>query len=240
MQLCYLDESGDPHALGRTADQDRPPVFVLGGVTFGAGALESVTRDFVKLKSDLDPDSNLQHGHDYLKAMLPELKGSNLRKIVRKHGDADESVLAMHALGETLTILERYDAAIVGFVHDKYVAETAAGENAYNRSVKHVCTAFNNRLDQDDDLGLVIADNRDDKRNRELSHEIYVQKFRGVDRLPRIVEAPTFGQSDNHAGLQIADIVCSAFLASRAAGEHVITERFGVRVKALQRDVLRA
>lgn len=240
MQLCYLDESGDPHALSRTDDQNGRPVFVLGGVTFAADALESVTRDFVKLKSNFRPDANFQHEHDYLKTLLPELKGSALRKSVRRHGDSAESASAMLALGETLSILERHDAAIVGFIHDKHVEENAAGESAYNRSVKHVCKTFSNRLATEKDHGLVIADNRDDRRNREMSHEIYVQKFRGADKLPRIVETPTFGQSENHAGLQLADIVCSAFLAPKALGEKVITERFGRRVTDLQRDVFRA
>ncbi|MGH2959620.1 MAG: DUF3800 domain-containing protein [Solirubrobacterales bacterium] len=240
MQLCYLDESGDPYALSRASDQSCPPVFVLGGVTFDAEALKPVTRELVKLKSDLKPEARLLHEHDYLKALLPELKGSNLRKIVRTHGSKDGSALAMSALDETLSILERHDATIVGFIHDRNVDENAAGERAYNRAVKHVCKAFDNRLSSENDFGLVIADNRDDKRNRELSHEIYVQKFRDGDRLPRIVEAPMFGQSENHAGLQLADIVCSAFLAAKAAGEKVIDEHFGPRVKRLQQDVLRA
>lgn len=240
MQLCYLDESGDPYSLGRTENTSGPPVFVLGGVTFSSDSLKSITREFMKLKSDFRPDANVQHEHDYLKALLPELKGSELRKSVRRLGDSEASTPATIALGETLSILERHNAAIVGFVFDKHVDVDAAGESAYIRSVKHVCKTFSNRLAAEDDHGLVIADNRDDKRNRELSHEIYVEKFRGVDKLPRIVETPCFGQSENHAGLQLADIVCSAFLAPRAAGETGITERFGRRVEGLQRDVFRA
>lgn len=146
----------------------------------------------------------------------------------------------MIALGETLSILERHEAEIVGFVYDKHVDANVAGESAYIRSVKHVYKTFNNRLAAAGEYGFVIADNRDDRRNREMSHEIYVEKFRGVDKLPKIVETPTFGQSENHAGVQIADIVCSAFLAPKAAGEKLITERFGRRVEALQRDVQRA
>ena len=50
-------------------------------------------------------------------------------------------------------------------------------------------------------------------RHNDVSHSIFTQKFSPAARnYQRLVELPTFGHSENHAGLQICDIVCSALL----------------------------
>jgi hypothetical protein len=227
MQLCYLDESGD--ANGRES-----PVFVVGGIVVDAGAVEPLTREFIEIKNDASPKKNLRHEHDYLKQNLDEIKGSSLRKIYREdsHPKSDRASV----LERTVGILELYEAEIVGYIR-RAESSNDPGEAAYHRAVRHICKRFNHRLAEADDIGIVIADNRDPARNSRLAHSIYVEKFRGNDRLPQIVESLTFGQSENHAGLQIADIVCSALLAPIAAKEKNITQRFSARVKSLRQDV---
>ena len=69
---------------------------------------------------------------------------------------------------------------------------------------------------------FVIADSRDPKANEAAAHSIYVEKFlAGGDKHPRILEMPTFGSSQNHIGLQLADIVCSALLFPIAHARYV-------------------
>lgn len=227
MQLCYLDESGD--AYGRTT-----PVFVVGGIVVDAGAVEPITREFIAIKNDASPAKNLHHEHDYLKQNLDEIKGSSLRKIYRndRYPKSDKASV----LERTLVILERYEAEIVGHIR-RAGSSNRPGEAAYHCAVRHICKRFNHRLAEADDFGVVIADNRDPAKNSQLAHSIYVEKFRGTDKLPQIVESLTFGQSENHAGLQIADIVCSALLAPIAADEENIVHRFSKRVKRLRQDV---
>jgi hypothetical protein len=46
-----------------------------------------------------------------------------------------------------------------------------------------------------------------------VSHSIFTQKFKAEgDQYPRVLEMPTFGHSNNHVGIQIADLLASALL----------------------------
>src|SRR5467141_3622389 len=76
-----------------------------------------------------------------------------------------------------------------------------------------ICETFENLLSTAGDSGMVICDSRDPFKNAEVSHSIFTQKFKaGGDQYPHLVEMPTFGHSENHVGLQIADVLCSALL----------------------------
>lgn len=78
---------------------------------------------------------------------------------------------------------------------------------------------------------------------------MFTQRFVMRPSYPRLVEMPVLGHSDNHAGLQIADFLCSAVLAPIAcavyAGTYArwnrhcdsgfldIRERYGHRLERL-------
>lgn len=56
-------------------------------------------------------------------------------------------------------------------------------------------------------------DSRSTRQNIQAAHSIFTQKFKASgDSYPSIMEAPAFGHSDNHAGLQLSDLICSGFL----------------------------
>jgi len=87
-------------------------------------------------------------------------------------------------------------------------------------------------------------------QNRQVSHSVFTMKHRmNGDPLPQLVESPLFGVSDNHAGLQIADVVAGALLLPMAcrtychgsrAQTHMDTrydrlgERYARRLRAMQ------
>ena len=87
-------------------------------------------------------------------------------------------------------------------------------------------------------------------KNINLSHSVFTQKFRQLYPLyQNIVEMPCFGHSNNLAGLQLCDILCSAFLFPIASyvychhnviNVHVqpaaleLRERYGHRLRELQ------
>ena len=66
-------------------------------------------------------------------------------------------------------------------------------------------------------------------------------KFKAAgDAFPRLLEMPTFGHSQNHVGIQIADLLCSAFLFPMATctfclghvtSPHVHASHIGLRKK---------
>jgi len=97
---------------------------------------------------------------------------------------------------------------------------------------------------------MMLCDARMQNQNIEVSHSIFTQKHRlAGDPLAKLVEAPAFGHSVNHVGLQLADLAASALvfpMAARAycstsqAGPHVdphfdrVRQRFTVRIRNLQ------
>ena len=83
----------------------------------------------------------------------------------------------------------------------------------YTSSIQGTCGYFEHYLTQIGTTGLCIADSRNKFKNVNVSHSIFTQKFSpAARRYQPLVELPTFGHSENHAGLQICDIVCSALL----------------------------
>ncbi len=85
-----------------------------------------------------------------------------------------------------------------------------------------------------DEPGLVIADSRTQAPNVNVAHSVFTQKFSAMgDPYPRILEVPCFGHSDNHAGLQLADLLvstlltpicCGFFLAGRLDNRHAAAD----------------
>ena len=72
---------------------------------------------------------------------------------------------------------------------------------------------FQKYLETQDDLGIFIADSRTARDNTQVSHSIFTQKFKlSGDKYDRIIDLPTFAHSNNHAGLQLSDWVCSGIL----------------------------
>jgi hypothetical protein len=83
----------------------------------------------------------------------------------------------------------------------------------YSATIQDVCRTFHHFLGTVHDDGIIIADSRNKEQNARVSHSIFTQKFKvGGDEHGRILEMPTFGHSENHAGIQIADLLCSALL----------------------------
>ena len=66
--------------------------------------------------------------------------------------------------------------------------------------------------------GLLIADGRSQNLSVPVAHSVFTQKWRtGGDPFPPLLEVPLFAHSDNHVGLQIADLVASTLALPMAA-----------------------
>lgn len=121
-----------------------------------------------------------------------------------------------HALGfldRIVSLLEANDARIIGRV---WVKEPGAGLNpdsSYAYAIQDLAKHFDHHLSETADVGLVPCDSRLHPQNRQVSHSIFTFKHRvSGDRLPNLVETPTFGVSDNHIGLQLADLLAGAVI----------------------------
>ncbi len=110
-------------------------------------------------------------------------------------------------------LLQRFEVRLVARIWIKAPGAAFDATPVYTSSIQGICSYFDHHLTRTDDIGACIADSRNKFKNVRVSHSIFTQKFSATARrYPRIVELPTFGHSDNHAGLQVCDIVCSALL----------------------------
>ena len=86
----------------------------------------------------------------------------------------------------------------------------------------------------------MICDGRMHNQDAVVSHSIFTQKMRqSGDAYPHIVESPVFGSSKNHAGLQLADLVASAFLFPLASRTYCASHYTNVHVDSRYDQVIR-
>lgn len=248
MHICYLDESGCTGTLPSN-DSQIQPVFVLGGVFLDEQAIRPLTGDLLVLKQRFFPNLLAASAlyHDWMAA---EIKGADIRKKVRST-NRNERRFSYTLIDSALKILETHKAMLMARVYIKPVGIPFNGPAVYTSTVQSLCSGFEDFLVKRDAIGLIIADSRTKGKNSIVSHSIFTQRFKAAgDPYPSLVEVPTFGHSDNHAGLQMMDFICSALLFPIAAQvccsghmadlTHVsphyenLRTRYGARLKNLQ------
>ena len=214
MKICYIDESGCSGSLPH-ATSDIQPVLIISGLFIDYGNLHDITKDLLNLKRDMLSGRAPDRRH-YLNNILSEIKGSELRK----NACADGHDLRRHTLGfmdKSIKICESVDARVVGRVWIKKIGEPINGRSIYTSSIQAIASNFQDYLAGQNDFGIIIADSRVKNLNNQVAHSIFTKKFKGGrDDYDRIVELPTFGHSENHAGLQLIDTICSGILTPMA------------------------
>jgi hypothetical protein len=246
LRLCYIDEAGGFEAEG--SHLAATPLMVIAGLVLDHRYLRALTTEHLRLKQLYFPGSLAKRGHllDYI---LTEIKSTHLRQYVRSP-KRDLRRLVTGYLDRIVELLERSNARIIGRV---WVKEPGLGldpASSYNYAIQDVARHFAHLLRIQHDVGMVICDSRMHGQNRQVSHSVFTLKHRLIgDALPELAESPVFGVSDNHAGLQIADIVAGALLLPMAcrtycqgstAPTHMdprydsLRLRYGRRLRALQ------
>lgn len=245
MYLCYIDEAGCPGALPSATSQIQP-IFVLTGVFLPQINLIEITRDFLALKGQFNPDiaNKLKHELDIARH---EIKGSDLRRDIRKAKNRNLRRQVFGFLDKTIGLLEKYDVKLAAKIYIKNPGGGFDGKAVYASAVQSICAEFQTYLEANRSNGLVIADSRTPGLNSIISHSVFTQKFRAAgDPYSHILEMPVFGHSENHVAIQIADFLSSTMLFSMAshiyctghitsvhvhANDQKITERYAVRLK---------
>ena len=248
MRLCYIDQSGDTGAF--TVDNvNSQPVFLLTALFMPQERLANVTRSVIALKQRYFPKMKPvgDHWHDWLRV---EVKGAELRRFIRE-GGRDNRRLALGFMSRALSILEHNDCRIVSRIFVKGVGEDFDGTSVYASAVQKMITAFDNYIGECADKGIAILDSRNKNKNAPLAHSLFTWGFSSHGHeYNRLAELPVFGHSENHAMIQLADWVSSAFLFPMSAYTYcsqyetgclhidktyaVIRKMFGQRLKALQ------
>jgi hypothetical protein len=247
---CYIDESGDARALATPTAANVAPAYVIAAIALPEDQLRDLTLDFLQLKRRFFPGLDPGTGQ-FLDWMLPEVKGADLRRAISSRGSRNQRRHAQRFLADLLTLVESRDGKIFGRIWIKQVGASPNGKAIYTSSVQSIAKTFQRLLELKDASGYLIADSILPAANALVSHSIFTQKLSAIgDAYPRIREAPLFAHSQNHAGIQIADLTCSALLFPMATTRyclgtvtnvHVdavyephVCQRFGARVKRLQ------
>jgi hypothetical protein len=247
MQLCYIDESGCTGVLP-TAFSPIQPLLVVGGLFLGSYELRSLTNAYLDLKGRYFPFL-MPAGRPFLDRVLVEVKGADLRRDIRS-GVRRELRRAIGFLDDLVDLLEQHHTRIVGRAWIKGIGMPINGTSLYTSSIQAICRDFQDFLTGLNDYGVVIADGRSKAKNINVAHSVFTKKYQAAgDEYNRLAEMPTFGNSDNHVALQIADLLCSALLFPLAAYSYclnlvnnihvhpaysVLKQRYGPRLLSLQ------
>jgi hypothetical protein len=248
LKILYIDESGDLGALPAAPAPNDQPVLVIGALIVDVARLEAITQDFLTLKRHWFPGLNYP-SNNHLDRIMPEIKGADLRHAATRQG-RNQRRHAIGFLDQLMAMLTHHDVRLLARVWIKGLAQPFNGRSVYTSSIQGLYTYFESYLTEQGDLGVCIADSRDHLKNANVAHSIFTQKFRASSAVySRIAELPTFGHSENHAGIQICDIVCSALLypiaaeaycTGHVANVHVqpraadLRHRFGPALQAMQ------
>lgn len=248
MLMCYVDESGDTGSFD-PAERNSQPIFLLSALMLDQSDLENVTREIMQLKQTYFPSysQGAAHWHDWLKV---EVKGANLRRALRE-GHRDSRRHIMGFLFHVLSLLERHHIQLAARIYVKQPCSEFKGASVYPSAIQRLSQAFEDKLMKTNDKGVIVLDSRNKVKNVPVSHGLFTWNFSTHGTAYHyLAELPLFGHSENHAMLQLADWVGSAFLAPMATTAycsafrescvHVapefdeIRDRFGQRIKQLQ------
>jgi hypothetical protein len=210
--------------------------------------LTAFTFDWLHLKERFFPGLR-PAGMDFLDLISVEIKGADLRRHIRE-GRRDPRRHALGFMDKFLDLLEGHGARLLARIYVKPIGAGFNGISVYTSAVQILAGEFQNFLATQHANGLMVLDSRNKPKNTNVAHSVFTQKFKaGGDAYDRLMEMPVFGHSDNHAGIQAADLLCSAFLFPMATfvycqghvnNIHVhlqyfrIRDLFGGRLKKLQ------
>jgi hypothetical protein len=210
MYICYVDESGDAGTLDLT-DVNLNPLFVITGLVIEHTRLIDLTFDFLKIKRRFFPN-RLAPPMFPLDRIKEEIKGNDLRKYLRGNNRRNYQ-LSIGFIDSCVALLRKNNVRLLGRALIKAPGKKNNDEAFYGRSMMHIYQHFNAFLEDKQELGFVIADGRRPAQNQKTTHVIFTQIHRAVgSTYPRIAEIPAYGQSNNFAMLQMADMICSAIV----------------------------
>lgn len=200
-------------------------MLIVAGLFVDAAKISKLTNSFITIKRKYYPNLFANANHD-LDALTLEIKGSDVRTNIRKN--ALSSKIVQHRfrfLDDVFALCKKYSVKIVGRIWIKEFGKTIDDKSIYTMTVQNIALRFEKFLIENKSRGLMIADFRDPQRNQYVSHSVFTQKHkssRGGDAYPSIEETTTFGMSNNHACLQITDLLCSTIIAP-IAGRAILT-----------------
>lgn len=214
VKICYIDEAGCTGTLD-SATSSIQPTLSIAGLIIDYGQLHAMTAGLLTIKQRFFPQL-LPSTATHLDWIRSEIKGADIRKQACETS-RNKKRHAFGVLDQIVQLSKDTDAKIVGKVWVKGIAAPIKGTSIYTSSIQSIYHDFQRHLEETSDIGFVVADSRLKHLNTQVAHSVFTQKFKGTgDNYDRIIELPAFCHSDNHAGLQVIDMICSALLTPMA------------------------
>lgn len=206
MRILYVDESGGNEAP--SLNNIATPVMAVTGVAFEAGRLSDLTSDFIDFKAAMFPKKfeNLISPSAHLST---EIKGSELLHMYRASG-RNKRRFAHKFVSNLIELVEKHDGKVAARVWVKDY-ENVLEQGNYNYAFQNIARIFSSHLKVNKDVGIVIADSRDHRGNSSVSKSILDRGLRNSS-FSSLVDVPVYGTSNNHAGIQIADLVSTCLV----------------------------
>lgn len=133
----------------------------------------------------------------------------------------DQRRQASRFRAELLDLVRAHECRVLGRVWVKEPGKGLDPAATYCYAVQDISKHFSQYLQWRSSEGLVIADGRGHRPNVGTAHSIFTQKWRiAGDPYPAMAEVPLFAESNNHAGLQLADLLASALVFPMAAAAY--------------------
>ena len=200
--ICYIDEAGCTGVLP-SATSSIQPAFIITSLIVDEGNLNALTTRFVGLKLKYFPTSFANLKHD-LDALTVEIKGCDIRRDLRGDNKTKRKQ-RQKFLDEIFSLLDDLDVRLVARIWIKGIGAKFDGRAIYTNTTQRLAWFFEQYLNLHNLNGMIIADFREPQVNSHVSHSVFTQKSRhlakGGDVYPHLLELPTFGVSNNHAGL---------------------------------------
>lgn len=222
MRICYVNEAG---CSGELPSVHSPvqPLLAFAGIALPAARLERLTAGFAAWKMRFFPGLCRDLAAP-AEAILVEIPGSELRRLLRR--SRKERRFALRALHELLALLEAEDTRLFGRVWIKGIDEPFNRRAIFASSLQTIFEGLENLCRESGESGWIVADEAHRQRGEKLSQQIFARLFadgRAADPggsgggIGGLAELPTFGHRDNHAGLQIAELLAAGLLFPLAA-----------------------
>ena len=215
--ICHVDESGCLGALRAGSRVHVQPILAVVGVILPEESLARITPEFLKAKKMFD--KNIFRGvADEAGAVRAEVKGKSLRGDLKRFSGGETPPPAALALNAALAALEKEGAWVVGRVCVKPAGKPFNGKAEYNRSVRFIAENFSRFLREKNARGEMVCDSRGDGPGSKANNDA-ARAARRPSGLPYkgLPKSPTFADSRDRVGLQLADWICSAVVSPAAA-----------------------
>lgn len=204
MKMMFLDESGD-HSL--TAIDPEYPVFVLGGIIVDAEYAQGELSDYVR-------QFKINHfGHDNIILHTADIARNRNGFEALADGQTRKSfVLALNTLMHDL----RFTVVACVIKKDLHLSKYGIGAvDPYLLSLNILVERFCFEIGNVESGGRIIAERRNPTLDRQLElawsglRVAGTRYVRAVDINKRVSGLTLLSKKDNHAGLQLADLVVS-------------------------------